>query len=56
MKVMLIVLAVIGFMANVYFALFNSSAWAGLGAGLMVAAVFIEPVIQMTGCEQRYDN
>ena len=47
MKAILIVLAVLGFMANVYFALFHGSAWAGLGAGLMVAAVFVEPAIKI---------
>lgn len=46
MKVMLMCLAALGFVANVYFALFHGSAWAGLGAGLMVAAVFIEPTLQ----------
>lgn len=50
MKVMLMCLAALGFLANVYFALFHGSAWAGLGAGLMVAAVFIEPTIQTTEC------
>ncbi|WP_352338242.1 hypothetical protein [Psychrobacter sp. 16-MNA-CIBAN-0192] len=56
MKVILIVLAVLGFMANVYFAFFHGSAWAGMGAGLMVAAVFVEPAIKITRYEQGYDN
>ena len=56
MKIALMVLAALGFLANVYFALFHGSALAGLGAGLMVAAIFVEPTIQITGCGQRYDN
>lgn len=56
MKIALMILALLGFLANVYFALFHGSAWAGLGAGLMVAAVFAEPTIQTMGCGQRYDN
>lgn len=47
MKIALMVLALLGFLANIYFALFHGSAWAGLGAGLMVAAVFAEPTIQI---------
>lgn len=47
MKIALMVLALLGFLVNIYFALFQSSAWAGLGAGLMVAAVFAEPTIQI---------
>lgn len=47
MKIALMILALLGFLANVYFALFHGSVLAGLGAGLMVATVFVEPTIQI---------